>query len=115
MIRSIRLVVYTVALVGFITAGLAAQSSAPAPKPKPTASAASGQKATKPAKPAAVLLDINTATKEQLSALPGIGDAYAAKIIAGRPYKSKSELKSKKIVPAATYDKIAAKIVAKQS
>ena len=60
-------------------------------------------------------IDLNTATKEQLMAVPEIGDAYADKIIAGRPYKSKAELKSKKIVPAATYTKVAPHVVAHQT
>jgi competence protein ComEA len=63
----------------------------------------------------AELVDINSATKEQLAALPGIGDALSQKIIDGRPYTSKSQLKSKKIVPEATYEKIAKLIVAKQA
>jgi DNA uptake protein ComE-like DNA-binding protein len=94
-----------------------AQATAPAPTAKPTAQAVAAKPAAKPAATAKTakmeLVDLNTATREQLVALPGIGESYADAIIKARPFKSKDELVSKKVITQATYKKVRSHVIAK--
>jgi len=87
-----------------LSSGLAPAQSTPPRKPHVTVGKAA----------AAGLIDINRASAEQLRTLPGIADAYSAAIIRNRPYANKAQLKSRNVLPAATYNRIKDRIIAKQ-
>jgi competence protein ComEA len=99
--NSVRLLV--VALVFILGVSVAVSH----PQTSSTAQQSASSAATK-------LVDINSATKDELDALPGIGQAYAQKIIDNRPYAKKTDLVKKKVIPQSTYDKIKGMIIAKQ-
>jgi competence protein ComEA len=100
----------TIALCVLFALPTAAQTTSPSKAPNsPAATAPTGK-----SQPAGQLVDINSASAEELDRLPGVGPARAKAIIANRPYNGKDDLQQRKIIPSNVYSQIKDKIIARQ-